>query len=116
MPPKFAMLIALAAVVLVGLGVAMFAWDASREDLIADDVRIGPVDVSEMTSAQARAVITERLVKPLHEPLVIQAAGKPFPLSAREAHITANVDAMVNAALRRSRDGGVLARTWRAIS
>ena len=69
-----------------------------------------------MTRAQARAAITDRLVEPLKQPLVIQAAGKPFPLTAREAHISANVDAMVNAAVRRSREGGVLARTWRAIS
>jgi lipoprotein-anchoring transpeptidase ErfK/SrfK len=103
--------------VLVAVAVAaMFAWDASREDAIANDVRVGPVDVSGMTRAQARAAITERLLEPLDEPLVIQAAGKPFPLSAREAHISADVEAMVSAAVRRSREGGVLARTWRAIS
>ncbi len=116
MPPKLVTLIAIAAVVLVGIVVAMFAWDASREDVIANDVRVGPVDVSGMTRAQARATITDDLLAPLHEPLVVQAAGKPFPLSAREAHIAADVDAMVDAALRRSRDGGILARTWRAIS
>ena len=116
MPPKLLTAIAIAAVALVAIVVAMFAWDASREDVIANDVRVGPVDVSAMTRTRARAVITDRLVEPLHEPLVIQAAGKPFPLTAREAHISANVDAMVNAALRRSREGGVLARTWRAIS
>ena len=116
MPPKLLTAIAIAAVALVAIVVAMFAWDASREDVIANDVRVGPVDVSAMTRTRARAVITDRLVEPLHEPLVIQAAGKPFPLTAREAHISANVDAMVNAALLRSREGGVLARTWRAIS
>jgi lipoprotein-anchoring transpeptidase ErfK/SrfK len=110
------MLIAIAAVALVGVVVAMFAWDARRDDVIANDVRVGPIDVSGMTRAQARAAITERLLEPLHAPLVIQAAGRPFSLGAREAHITANVSAMVDAAVRRSREGGVLARTWRAIS
>ncbi len=93
MPPKLPTLIAIAVVVLVG-----------------------SVEMGGMTRAQARAAIGERLLKPLDEPLIIQAAGRPFPLSAREAQITANVDAMVSAAVRRSREGGVLARTWRAIS
>jgi lipoprotein-anchoring transpeptidase ErfK/SrfK len=69
-----------------------------------------------MSRAQARAAITRRLAEPLHEPLILQAAGRPFPLSAREAHLRVDVGAMVDAALRRSRAGGVLARTWRAIS
>ncbi|HEX6390898.1 MAG TPA: L,D-transpeptidase family protein [Solirubrobacteraceae bacterium] len=116
MPPKLPLLIAIVAVALVGVVAAMFAWDSSRDDVIANDVRVGPVDVSAMTRAQARTAITERLLKPLRKPLVVQAAGKPFPLTAREAHITANVSAMVDAAVRRSREGGVLARTWRAIS
>ncbi len=116
MPPKLPTLIAIAAVVLVGVAVAMFAWDASRDDVIANDVRIGPVDVSGMTRAEARTAITQRLVTPLNEPLVIQAAGRPFPLSAREARIAADVEAMVSAAIERSREGGVLSRTWRAVS
>jgi lipoprotein-anchoring transpeptidase ErfK/SrfK len=116
MPRKLPLLIAIAAVALVGVVVAMFAWDAGRDDVIANDVRVGPVDVSGLTRAQARAAITDRLLEPLRTPLVVQAAGRPFSLSAREAHITANVTAMVDAAVRRSREGGVVARTWRAIS
>jgi lipoprotein-anchoring transpeptidase ErfK/SrfK len=116
MPPKLPTIIAIAAVPLAGLVGAMFAWDASRDGVIANDVRVGPVDVSGMTRAQARAAISGDLLEPLHEPLVVQAAGRPFGLSAREAHVSANVGAMVDEALRRSREGGVLARTWRAIS
>ena len=116
MLPKLPTLIAIAAVALVGIVVAILAWDGSREDIIANDVRVGPVDVSGMTRAEARSAITQRLVKPLDEPLVIQAAGRRFALSARAAHITADVEAMVGAAIERSREGGVLARTWRAVS
>ncbi len=116
MPKKLLTIIAIAAVLIAGLVAAMFAWDASREDTIANDVRVGPVDVSAMTRAQARRAITRDLLEPLKEPLVVQAAGRPFTLSARAAHITADVDAMVDAAVRRSREGGVLARTWRAVT
>ena len=69
-----------------------------------------------MSRTEARATLTQRLIEPLHQPLIIQAAGRPFPLSAREARISADLGAMVDAAVRRSREGGVLARTWRAIS
>ena len=119
MPPKLPTLIAIAIaiVVLAGGGLAaMFAWDSSRADTIANDVRVGPVDVSGMSRTEARATLTRRLIEPLHQPLIIQAAGRPFPLSAREARISADLGAMVDAAVRRSREGGVLARTWRAIS
>lgn len=116
MPPKPPTLIAIAVVVLIaGAAGATFAWDARRDGVIANDVRVGPVEVGGMTRAQARAAIGDRLVKPLNTPLVIQAAGRPFALSAREAQISADVEAMLDAAVRRSRDGGVLARTWRAI-
>ena len=116
MPPKLPTMIAIAAVGLAGLLVATFAWDAGREDLIADDVRVGPVKLDGMTRAQARAAIVDGVVKPLDRPVVIQAAGRRFALSAREAHVTADVGAMVDAAHRRSRAGGVFARTWRAIT
>jgi lipoprotein-anchoring transpeptidase ErfK/SrfK len=115
MPPKVPTLIAIVVLVVAGIA-AMFAWDASAAGTIAGDVRIGPVDVSGMTRAEATTAVTQRLVERLRQPLIIQAAGKPFPLSAREAHVSADVDAMVGTALRRSREGGVLARTWRAIS
>ena len=116
MPPKLPTIIAIAAVAIAGLGAAMFAWDASRASLIANDVRVGPVDVGGMTRGQARARITHELVQPLRRPLVVQAAGRPFVLSAREAHVSASADAMAAAAVRRGRAGGILARTWRAIS
>jgi lipoprotein-anchoring transpeptidase ErfK/SrfK len=116
MPRKLVAVLALAAVALVAAVAAMFAWDASRDDLIAKGVRVGPVDVGEMTRGEARIALQQRLVEPLRKPLVVRSAGRPFRLTARGAHIAADVDAMVEEAIRRSRDGGVLARTWRAIT
>lgn len=117
MPPKSITLIVIAAVAVVLIAVvAVVVWDAGREDVIANGVAIGPVDVSGLSREEARARVEERLVGPLMTPLVVSAAGQSFPLSAREAHIEADVDAMVDAAIARSRAGGVLTRTWRAIS
>lgn len=115
MPPKLPTIIAVVAVVLVGI-VGVFVWDASRSEIIGNGVRIGPVDVGGLSRDDARTRVQERLIKALNTPLVITAADKSFPLSAREAHIEADVDAMLDQAVERGRSGGVLARTWRAIS
>jgi lipoprotein-anchoring transpeptidase ErfK/SrfK len=103
-------------VVLVAGAGAVFAYDSSRSDVIANGVRVGPVDVSGLSAAKARARIMAGLVRPLQTPLVVTAAGKDYPLSAREAQIRANLESMVQTALERSREGGVLARTWRGIT
>ncbi len=108
-------LVTIVAVLALGMA-AMFAWDASRRDVIANGVRVGPVDVSGLSRAEARVRVQERLLEPLHAPLVIRAAGRSFALSAREAKIAADVDAILDEAVRRGRSGGVLARTWRAVS
>jgi hypothetical protein len=47
MPRKLVAVLALAAVALVAAVAGMFAWDASRDDLIAKGVRVGPDDVGE---------------------------------------------------------------------
>ena len=116
MPRKLVAVLALAAVAVVAAVAGMFASDAGRADLIAKGVHVGPVDVGEMTRSEARTAVQQRLVEPLRKPLVVRSAGRPFRLTARGAHIAADVDAMVDAAIRASREGGVLARTWRAIT
>lgn len=110
-------MITLAAVVavLVAGTAGTFAWDSGRSDVIANGVKVGSVDVGGLSRAEARARLGERLVKPLSTPLVISAAGQAFQLSARETKIAVDVEAMLDEAVRRSRAGGVLARTWRAI-
>ena len=115
MPPKLTPLAALVAVVLVG-GAGLFAWDAGRADVIAGGVTIGPVDVSGLSRGEARARVQQRLLEPLNAPLVISVAGRTFPLTAREARIEADLDAMVDEAVRRSRADGLLARSWRSLS
>ena len=111
-------ILAIAAVVVIVLAGAggVLAYDSSRSDVIANGVRIGGVDVGGLTTAEAQRRVTQRLVAPLRRPVIIHSAGQTFPLSAREAHISANVAAMVHTALQRSRSGGVLGRTWRGLS
>jgi lipoprotein-anchoring transpeptidase ErfK/SrfK len=108
-------IVAIVAVVLAGVA-GVFVSGASRSDAIANGVTIGPVDVSGLSRHEARTRVQQRLLEPLNAPLVISAANQTFPLTAREAKIQADVDAMIDDAVKRSRSGGVLARTWRVIS
>lgn len=104
-------------VAVVFLGIAgVFAYDSGRADVIGNGVSIGPVDVSGLSRGEARARVQQRLIEPLHTTLVISARNETFPLSAREAHIETDIEAMLDEAVDRSRSGGVLARTWRSIS
>ncbi len=115
MPPKLITLVAVAAVVVLAIA-GLFVWDASRSDVIANGVKVGPVDVGGLSRADARARLQERLVTPLQTPLVISASNETFALSAREAKIQIDVDALLDEAVRRGRAGSILARTWRSIS
>ncbi|HUR83781.1 MAG TPA: L,D-transpeptidase family protein [Solirubrobacteraceae bacterium] len=114
--PRIAIIsIATLALLLAGAG-AVFAYDSSRSDVIAKGVTIGDIDVGGLSATDAKQKVTESLLQPLQEPLVITAEGKTYPLSAREAHIRANLESMIDDAVDRSREGGVLARTWRGIT
>ena len=117
MPPKpfTTISITTAAVVVVG-SAGVFAWDASRGDVIANGVAIGPVDVGGLSRDEARTRVRVGLLEPLNKPLVLSAGNETFSLSAREAKVHADLDAMLDDAIERGRSGGIFARTWRAIS
>jgi len=111
-------IIILAAAVVVALAGAggVFAYDSSRSDIIANGIRIGDVDVGGLRTDAARELVTQRLLAPLQAPVVISSSGKRFRLSAGEARIHANLEAMIDAAVKRGREGGILARTWRGLT
>jgi lipoprotein-anchoring transpeptidase ErfK/SrfK len=113
--PKLIIAILLLAV----LGVAaatVHAYDRGRDDLIADGVRIGGVDVGGLRAGEARARVRAELLGPLQRPLLVRAGEQTFPLSAREARIRADVATMVQHAVRRSREGSLVQRTWRGLT
>jgi lipoprotein-anchoring transpeptidase ErfK/SrfK len=115
MPRTPLIILVVVVVLLVGAG-SVVAYDSSRSDTIANGVRVGSVDVGGLSSDAARARLQQRLLTPLQAPLVIDSGGKTFRLSAREARIRANIEAMVATALQRGRKGGILTRTWRSLT
>jgi hypothetical protein len=102
-------------VMVVG-SIGVYAYDASRDDLIADGITVGGVHVGGMRAAEARATIEDQLTEPLQEPLVVKHAKQRFRLTAEEANLRVAAERMVQEALDKSRDGNVISRTVRGIT
>ena len=100
---------------LVG-AIGVYAYDASRDDLIADGVTVGGVSVGGMRAGEARAAIEDQLTTPLQKPLVVRYQKRRFRLSADDAHLRVAAERMVQDALDKSREGNVISRTVREIT
>jgi lipoprotein-anchoring transpeptidase ErfK/SrfK len=96
--------------------IGVYAYDASRDDLIADGITVGGVHVGGMRAGEARQAIEDQLTIPLQEPLVVKHAKRRFKLTASEAHLRVAAERMVQEALDKSREGNVISRTIREIT
>ena len=86
--------------------VAVYAYDSSNEDQIADGVTVAGVDVGGLTPTRPAQMVSARAGR------AARAAGgglrhgaKRFTLSAEDAELKADVGGMVDAASSQSRDG-----------
>ena len=103
-------------VLLVGAG-AVYLYDASQSDDIADGIQVGGVDVGGLNKAQAREKIQRELVGPLSQPIKVTGpGGHAFTLTAKRAKVTMDVNGMVQEAIDKSRDGSIVTRAWRAVT
>jgi lipoprotein-anchoring transpeptidase ErfK/SrfK len=101
---------------LVGGAVAAYAYDSSRDDLIAEGVTVAGVDVGGLRVDEAQRLVAKRLAEPLHQPISVVRAKRRFRLSAEDAGVQADVDGMVDEALARSRDGSIITRVARDVT
>jgi lipoprotein-anchoring transpeptidase ErfK/SrfK len=113
---RWFILVAVLLLVLVGGAVAAFAYDSSRDDLIAEGVTVAGVDVGGMRTAEATGVIQRELQKPLERPITIRRGETRFRLSAQDAGVKADIGGMVDEALQASRDGTIITRVARDIT
>jgi lipoprotein-anchoring transpeptidase ErfK/SrfK len=104
------------AAVVVGLSVAAYAYDSSRDDLIADGVKVAGVDVGGLRASAAKRKLGEELAGRLDRPVRLAVAGRRFRLTPQRASLAVDVDGMVDEALERSRSGGLPGRFWRDIT
>jgi lipoprotein-anchoring transpeptidase ErfK/SrfK len=101
---------------LIALAVAAYGYDTSRDDLISDGVTVAGVDVGGMRADRAAEKLRAALGPGLERPVRVAVAGRRLALTAERAHLVADVDGMVDAALEVSRDGGLPARVWRGLT
>ena len=64
--------VAVLLLVLAGGAVAAYAYDSSREDLIAEGVTVAGIDVGGMSTEDARLLIQRRLQEPLEQPIAVR--------------------------------------------
>jgi len=101
---------------MVAGSIAVYAYDASRDDLIADGITVGGVHVGGMRAGEARAAIQDQLTQPLQKPLVVKHGDDRFKLTAEEAKLHVAAERMVQDALEKSREGNVISRTFRGLT
>jgi len=113
MRQKSFILVAVFLLVMVGGAVAVYAYDASNENRIAEGVTVAGVDVGGLGADEARAKVRREVARPLNKPLTVRHAKKRFTLSAEDAQVNADVGGMIDEAVRRSRDGDIFNRVLR---
>ena len=111
------MLIALVAAVtgLLLLAVGVYAYDQAQEDQIAPGMRVGGVDIGARTVDEAREVIEDEVVAPLQKPVVVTYGGERYKLTAGRLDQRADVDAVLDEAVERTREGGLVERVGRYV-
>jgi lipoprotein-anchoring transpeptidase ErfK/SrfK len=100
---------AVAAAVLVFV-VAILIVDGARSDVIDDGVRIGKVDVGGMEPGEARPLVQRELGDSVAKRVSVTYDKKVFVLRPEVVRARLDVDASVDAALRRSREGNPFSR------
>ncbi len=116
MRTKSFILVAAFVAVIVVFGGALYAYDHARADEIAKGVRVGGVPLGGLTRVQAQARLHHEIMRRLEQPIVIHHDNKTWRLGPKEARIRADLSAMVDEAVDRSRSGGVFSRSWRSLT
>jgi lipoprotein-anchoring transpeptidase ErfK/SrfK len=109
-----AVLVLTVTVLLVGAG-SLYAFDRSHKTKIAEGVKVNGVDVSGLTPAQARAKLSDALLKPLDRPVSVRYKGRRFTLTRHAANLAVDIDGSVDRAMAASTAGNVFTRTWREV-
>jgi lipoprotein-anchoring transpeptidase ErfK/SrfK len=112
---RLLILAAIAGVVVLLLGLAMYLYDHSRRDVIANGVRIDGVSVGGLHEAAAVAKIQRSLIPRLQAPVTIRSGSRTWKLDPRAAGLHVNTREMVSEAVNASREGSILTRTFRGL-
>jgi lipoprotein-anchoring transpeptidase ErfK/SrfK len=100
-------------IVLIGGAIALYVYDAGRDDQIAEGITVAGVDVGGMQAGEAAGVIRAKVAAQVERPIVVRFRKRKYQLSAGDARLRADVDGMVDEAIARSREGNLITRSAR---
>src|SRR5947199_2909680 len=112
---SFIALAVLIAVLVLG-AVAVYAYDSSQKDKIANGVTAGGVDLSGLKPKAAQAKLDRRLAAPLRRTVVVKWNHRNYKLTPGQAQVRVNTADMVHQAVTASRKGNILSRTTRELT
>jgi lipoprotein-anchoring transpeptidase ErfK/SrfK len=108
-----ATMVALAGLLMLAVGV--YAYDQSQEDKIAPGIKVGGVEIGGRSVSDARRIIDEEIVAPLQKPVVVSFEGERYKLPAGRLNQEADVDSVIEEAVDRTREGGLVDRVARYV-
>src|SRR2546423_10225435 len=108
--------IAVVLAVLVLGAVAVYAYDSSHKDTIANGVTAGGIDISGMKPKAAQAKLDRELAAPLQKTVYVKFAHRRYKLTAQRAQVHVDTAGMVHEALTASRKGNIVTRTTRELT
>jgi lipoprotein-anchoring transpeptidase ErfK/SrfK len=116
LPARLIIAVTALVAVLAAFAAALYVYDHGRRETIADGVTIGGVDVGGMKRDAAAARLRREILEPLNRTVVVDHGHRRWRLTAREAKVATNLEATVDDALARSREGSILQRSWRGVT
>ncbi len=108
--------VTIALTILIAVPVAVYAYDSSNEDRIANGVTVGGVSVGGLSADEARAKLQRELAAPLEKPISATYGKRTFTLSSEDAEVRADVGGMVDEAVAASRAGNIFGRAFRDVT
>jgi lipoprotein-anchoring transpeptidase ErfK/SrfK len=112
---SFILVAATVAILIIG-AVAAYAYDSSRDHVIVNGVTVAGVDIGGMHVDAARRKLSRELAGSLERPVSVEYHGRQLTLTAKQAGLHPDVQAMADEALRQSRDGTIVSRVARDIT
>ncbi|HEY0517037.1 MAG TPA: L,D-transpeptidase family protein [Solirubrobacteraceae bacterium] len=99
---------------LVILVAAVLIYDHSRRDMIAKGVTVDGIAVGGLSESAARTKLERDLVARLNEPVVVRSGSRSWTL-AHGADVRVDLPNMLGQAVRASREGSIVTRTFRSL-
>jgi lipoprotein-anchoring transpeptidase ErfK/SrfK len=106
---------AVVVVLVLLLAGGMYAYDRAHRDTIAHGVSIDGVAVGGLSQTAALRKIQRAVIDPLNRPLTVRSSAETWTLGARAARLSVDAQNMVAQAVRASREGSIVTRTFRGL-